>query len=76
MKSLFGLPEKVVHCQGCLMTNQKPFSVNETKNKLLNQKKSTLQFHDDGVCAACKSIEEKKILIGILEKKNFGRFVT
>ena len=27
--SLYGLPEKVQHCKKCLMTNQKPFSVNE-----------------------------------------------
>ena len=32
MTSLFGLPEKVEHCKKCLLTNQKPFSVNETKN--------------------------------------------
>ena len=31
-KSIFGLPQKVEHCKKCLMTNQKPFSVNETKN--------------------------------------------
>ena len=29
----------VVNCKLCLMTNQKPFSVNETKNDLSNQKK-------------------------------------
>ena len=34
--SLYGLPEKVEHCSKCLMTNQKPFSVNEMKHgKLL-----------------------------------------
>ena len=33
MKSLYGLPSKVVHCKFCLMSNQKPFSINETKNK-------------------------------------------
>ena len=32
-KSIFGLPEKVIHCKKCLMTNQKPFSMNESKNK-------------------------------------------
>ena len=31
-KSIFGLPQKVEHCKKCLMTNQKPFSVKETKN--------------------------------------------
>ena len=33
VKSLFGLPEKVLHCKNCLLTNQKPFSINESKNK-------------------------------------------
>ena len=32
----------VKHCKLCLMTNQKPFSINETKNKLNDQKKTTL----------------------------------
>ena len=50
----------VTTCKLCLMTNQKPFSINETKNKISNQKKSTLHFSDDGICAACKSIEAKK----------------
>ena len=65
----------VIHCKSCLMTNQKPFSINETKNKSSNQNKSTLQFNVDGVCSACHSIEAKKILIGNLEKKSFGKFV-
>ena len=42
----------VISCKLCLMTNQKPFSVNETKNKSSNQKKLTLQFSDDGICSA------------------------
>ncbi len=50
----------VITCKLCLMTNQKPFSINETKNSSSNQKKKTLQFGDDGICFACKSIEEKK----------------
>ena len=50
----------VIHCKSCLMTNQKPFSINETKNKSSNQNKSTLQFNVDGICSACHSIEAKK----------------
>ena len=42
-KSLFGLPSKVQHCKKCLLTNQKPFSVNETKNSK-DSKKSGLNF--------------------------------
>ena len=42
-RTLFGLPEKVEHCSKCLLTNQKPFSVNETKNSKGSKKKG-LQF--------------------------------
>ena len=50
----------VVNCKLCLMTNQKPFSVNETKNDLSNQKKNTLPFNNQGVCSACENIKSKK----------------
>ncbi len=55
--SLFGLPSKVEHCKKCLLTNQKPFSVNETKN-FKGSKKSGLQFVN-GICAACQYSESK-----------------
>ena len=57
--SLFGLPEKVQHCTKCLLTNQKPFSINETKNSK-NSSKEGLQFNKDGVCLACQYSEAKK----------------
>lgn len=56
-KTLFGLPEKVEHCSKCLLTNQKPFSVNETKNSKRSKKKG-LQFKKN-VCAACQYSEKK-----------------
>ena len=31
--SLYGLPAKVVHCKFCVLNNQLPFSVNESKSK-------------------------------------------
>ena len=34
----------VTTCKLCLMTNQKPFSVNETKNKVSNQKNQHYTF--------------------------------
>ncbi len=54
----FGLPKKVIHCKKCLMTNQKPFSINETKNKS-GSKKSGLLFNEDGYCYACVYNEHK-----------------
>ena len=52
--------EKIIVCKTCLMTNLKPFSINETKNSLSNQKKPTLQFNDQGICSACESFKLKK----------------
>ena len=75
--SIFGLPQKVVHCKSCMMTNQKPFSINETKNKK-GSGKDGLYIDADGICAACrysmnkdKDIdweEREKILIDTLNK--------
>ena len=61
-KSLFGLHEKVVHCSKCLMTNQKPFSINETKNSK-DSSKVSMDFDEDNVCAACRYSESKNIEI-------------
>ena len=46
------LPEKIKFCSACVMTNQLPKSeVEHTHNKVT--KKKTIDFHDDGKCAAC-----------------------
>ena len=85
MHSLFGLPERVIHCKNCLMTNQKPFSVNESKNNP-KQKKLGMAIYDNGLCAACtyslkkdKEINWKKrekLLIKMLDKyrRNDGSY--
>ena len=67
-KSIFGLPEKVQHCTKCLLTNQKPFSINETKNSK-NSSKEGLQFNKDGVCLACQYSEAKKNSINWTERE-------
>ena len=50
----------VKHCKLCLMTSQKPFSINETKNQSSNQKKTTLSFDENGNCIACQNKIFKK----------------
>lgn len=66
----YGLPSKVFFCKKCLMSNQKPHSVNETTHTS-SSKKTTLGFDDDGVCDACRYAEakEKKINWDKREKK-------
>ena len=51
-KTKFGLPKKVKICKICVMTNQKPHSSNETKNKP-NSKKIGMEFSSNGICSAC-----------------------
>ena len=59
MRSLFGLPEKVIHCKYCLLTNQKPFSVNESKNNP-KIKKLGMPIRKNGLCEACVYSSKKK----------------
>ena len=47
--------------------------MNETKNKSLNQKKPTLQFGNDGICFACKSIRAKKTINWNLREKELWK---
>ena len=50
--SLYGLPEKIKFCKKCVISNQRPSSVVEFKNK--NQNKEGIKIGDDGICEACK----------------------
>ncbi len=56
METLFGLPEKVEFCTRCVVSNQRPSSTIEFKNK---NKKQTIVFDQDGVCSACRLHDKK-----------------
>jgi N-acetyl sugar amidotransferase len=57
--SLFGLPENVVFCSKCVMSNQRPSSVVEFKNK--NNQKTGLKIDENSsTCDACNYNETKK----------------
>ena len=55
----YGLPLDVRFCKKCTMTNQRPSSTVEFKNKP-DAKKRAISFNDDGICDACKFAEKKK----------------
>lgn len=55
----FGLPEEVVFCKHCVISNQRPSSSVEFKHKH-NEKKATIGFDDHGVCDACRYHETKE----------------
>ena len=46
--SLYGLPESVKFCKKCVISNQRPSSVIEFKNK--NNSKNGINLNKDGIC--------------------------
>jgi N-acetyl sugar amidotransferase len=61
-RAFYGLPEKVIFCKNCVISNQRPSSTVEFKHTR-NEKKQTIGFGEDGMCEACRfnSIKERKI---------------
>jgi len=59
LEAKYGLPEKVIFCKRCVMSNQRPASAVEFKHTI-NSKKVTLNIGEDGVCDACRYAEEKE----------------
>ena len=61
-EAYFGLPEKVLFCKECVISNQRPSSAIEFKHKE-NEIKSTINFNEDGICEACRyqKIKAKEI---------------
>ncbi len=68
-KVLHGLPEKVIFCKKCVMSNQRPNSVVEFKNTG-EEKKPTIYFGEDNICSACKYKEVKENDIDWKERKS------
>lgn len=55
----YGLPEKVIFCKRCVMSNQRPASAVEFKHTI-DTKKKTMNIGIDGICDACRQAEEKE----------------
>jgi len=56
--ALYGLPHQVFFCRSCVMSNQRPNSVQEFTNTA-GARKQTIAF-TDGICDACRFAAEKK----------------
>lgn len=74
--AFYGLPEEVVFCKSCVISNQRPASAIEFKHTI-ESKKTTMHLDEDGICDACKVAKEKdkidweqkeKQLIELLDK--------
>lgn len=57
-KAFFGLPEQVVFCKRCVISNQRPNSTVEFKN-VKDEEKSTINFDEEGICDACRYQDSK-----------------
>lgn len=57
----YGLPEEVIYCKKCVISNQRPSSVHEHIAKP-SDKKNTIAFDEHGVCCACNFAEYKKTI--------------
>jgi N-acetyl sugar amidotransferase len=58
-KSKFGLPDKVVFCKKCVISNQRPNSEIEYAHNI-NTIKKTIKIDESGICDACHHAVEKK----------------
>lgn len=58
-RTLYGLPEKVIFCKRCVLSNQRPSSSVEFKRSQ-DAKHRTLNIDADGVCDACRYAEKKE----------------
>ncbi len=85
MESYFNLPQKVVFCNKCVMSNQRPASVPEFRHTRNRDGAKYMQIDDEGTCDACRQNEIKnsinweereKELIEVLDKyrKNDGGY--
>lgn len=54
----YGLPNNVLYCKKCVISNQRPNSVIEYQHTSLS-KKITIRFDDDQICDACRFAEKK-----------------
>lgn len=85
LKTKYGLPEKVIYCERCVMSNQRPASIPEFKHTPDRNDAKYLHIDEEGICDACRHAEEKeridwfareKELIKLLDKyrRNDGHY--
>jgi N-acetyl sugar amidotransferase len=58
-QAMFGLPEEVIFCKKCVMSNQRPSSYPEFKHTR-DRITPTLHIGPDGICDACRYAEKKE----------------
>jgi N-acetyl sugar amidotransferase len=65
---LYGLPQNVLFCESCVISNQRPNSAVEFKHTK-ESKKTTIHLDEHGVCDACRVAEAKRKTIDWTERE-------
>ena len=68
LEAIYGLPNTVVYCSNCVISNQRPNSAIEYSHKTSSQKK-TIRIDDKNICDACKLSEKKRFEINWAERE-------
>ena len=58
----YGLPEKVVYCKRCMMSNQRPASMPEFKHTPERHGAKYLHIDEEGICDACRQADIKETI--------------
>ena len=58
LEAKYGLPSQVLFCKRCVISNQRPSSTVEFKNR--GTRKETIAFDEEGICAACRFADIKE----------------
>jgi len=64
----YGLPTEVVYCKNCVMSNQRPTSTPEFRHTV-DRKHNTLHIDDEGICDACRYMQQKENIDWPLREK-------
>ena len=64
-KNKNGLPLEIKYCKNCNLINQRPTSINEYFHKA-DSLQTTVEFDEDGICAACHFVKKNLIIPYIL----------
>lgn len=71
-RAKYGLPNKVVYCKKCIISNQRPNSAVEYGHTK-DSKKKTIYFDESGICDACRFAERKHNTIDWAEREKILR---
>jgi len=61
IEAYYGLPQNVIFCKKCVMSNQRPASAIEFKHTR-DSKKTSMNIDDEGICDACRNAEKKEAI--------------